>query len=263
MFPSLSRFRGRYTSEVQKRLKPVSADSLVTEEDLAYLPGPVRNYLHFAGAVGKPRVGNFRAEYSGSLRRSPGSRWMQISALQYSFFDDPARLYYLRSSLFGIPFDGLHVYTGDHAAMMINVAYFFPVVDAGGEKMIMSETVTFFNDMCVLAPATLIDENILWETVDPLSVWARFTRNGITVSAMLYFGENGELVRFVSDDRYMTADGKTYARYQWSTQVSEYRDFNGRKVPVNGEASWQLPAGSFTYARVSLKDIEYNGSEFR
>jgi hypothetical protein len=263
MFASLSRFRNLYQSEVQERLKPGSANDVVREEDLAYLPGPVRNYLHYVGAVGKPKVFNFRAECTGSLKRSPAGRWMNTSSFQYNFFDDPARLYYLRSSLFGIPFDGLHAYTGDHAMMKINVAYFFPVVDASGDTMTMSETVTLFNDMCLLAPATLIDKNILWEPVDPLSVWARFTHNGITISAMLYFAENGELIRFVSDDRYMSADGKTYARYQWSTPVKEYRDFNGRKVPVYGEAGWQLPDGSFTYARFTVKDIEYNCAEFR
>jgi len=126
----------------------------------------------------------------------------------------------------------------------------------------MSETVTLFNDMCLFAPATLIDKNILWETVDPHSVWARFTHNGITISAMLYFSENGELARFVSDDRYMTADGKTFARYRWSTQVSEYRDFSGRNVPVHGEATWQMPEGAFTCARFTVTDIEYNSSEF-
>jgi hypothetical protein len=263
MLPALSRFRNPYTTEVQKRLKPCPEDSVVREEDLAYLPGPVRNYLHFVGAVGKPKVCNFRAEGSGSLKRSPGSRWMDIAVQQYNFFDDPARLYYVRSSLFGIPFDGLHAYLCDNATMKINVAYFLPVIDAGGEKMMMSETVTLFNDMCLLAPATLISSNVLWETVDPLSVWARFTHNGITVAAMLYFRENGGMARFVSDDRYMAADGKTFARYQWSTLVGEYRDFNGRKVPVYGEAAWQMPEGAFTYARFMLKEIEYNCPEFR
>ena len=48
-------------------------------------------------------------------------------------------------------------------------------VDAAGPKMDQSETVTFFNDMCVLAPATLIDRSIHWQTVDEHSVDATFT----------------------------------------------------------------------------------------
>ena len=61
----------------------------------------------------------------------------------------------------------------------------------------------------------------------------------------------------------MSADGKTYARYQWSTPVKKYRDFDGRKVPVSCEATWKMADGDFTYVRFTLDEIEYNCSEFR
>jgi hypothetical protein len=262
MFSSLSRFRSVYKSEVQKRLTPGIPEVMVREEDLLHLPDLVQKYLRFAGVVGKPRVRNFRAAGTGSMSRTDG-REMKIRTEQYNFFDEPARLYYITSSLHGIPVDGLHAYVGDSATMKINVAYFFPVVNAGGENMKMSETVTLFNDMCLFAPATLINRDILWEPVDPRTVWARFTHNGITISAMLYFAQSGKLTGFVSDDRYLSADGKTYARYQWSTPVKKYRDFDGRKVPVSCEASWKMPKGDFTYVRFTLDEIDYNCTEFR
>lgn len=263
MFTSLSRFWTPYKTEVQKRLTPGGTDPVLRDEDLSHLPPVVQKYIRFSGAVGKPRVRNFRATGSGSMYRSSGESGMKITTWQYNFFDDPARLYYITSSFWGIPVDGLHAYVGDSATMKINVAYFIPVVNAGGERMNMSETVTLFNDMCLFAPATLITKDIIWEPVDPRTVWARFTHNGITISAMLYFSENGRLTGFVSDDRYMSADGKTYARYQWSTPVKKYRDFDGRKVPVSCEATWKMPEGGFTYVRFNLDEIEYNCSEFR
>lgn len=263
MFTALSRFWPTYKTEVEKRLTPGIPDAVVREEDLSHLPEPVQKYLRFAGVVGKPRVRNFRAAGTGSMHRSSGDRGMKITTRQYNFFNEPARLYYITSSVFGIPVDGLHAYIGDSATMRINAAYFFPVVDAGGEKMKMSENVTLFNDMCLFAPATLINRDILWEPVDPRTAWARFTHNGITISAMLYFGESGKLTGFVSDDRYMSADGKAYARYQWSTPVKRYRDFDGRKVPVSCEASWKMTDRDFTYVRFTLDEIEYNCTEFR
>jgi hypothetical protein len=262
MISIFSRFRNRFTTGVQERLEAGGTDTVLREEDLAYLPGPVRRYLHFAGAVGKPKIRNFRAECTGSLRSQKG-RWMKISTCQYNFFSNPARLYYLKSSLFGIPIDSLHAYCGDHATMQINAAYLVPVVDASGEQMNTSETVTLFNDMCLFAPATLIDKNILWETVDPHSVWARFTHNGITISAMLYFGNDGGLASFVSEDRYRSEGGKTYARHQWLTPVKEYREVDGRRVPAYAEAGWRLPDGLFTYIRITVSDIEYNCRELR
>ena len=136
------------------------------------------------------------------MKRTIDGKWIGISSRQYDFFDEYARLYYIQSSVFGIPFDGLHAYTGDRATMKINVAYFFQVVDAKGEKMNQSENVTLFNDMCVLAPATLINKNIQWEFIDKLTAKAKFTYNGITITASLSFNEKGELVNFVSDDRF-------------------------------------------------------------
>ncbi len=135
----------------------------------------------------------------------------EISHRQYNFFDDPGpNILHPDLSLFGIPIDGLHTYTNDRATMKINVAYFFQVVDAKGEKMNQSENVTLFNDMCLLAPATLINKNIQWDSIDKLRAKAKFTHNGITITALLSFNEKGELVNFVSDDRFLSSDGKTY-----------------------------------------------------
>lgn len=56
-----------------------------------------------------------------------------------------------------------------------------------------AETVTFFSDMCCMAPPTLIDERIVWEEVYGNSIRASFTYNYITISVWLYFNEQGEL----------------------------------------------------------------------
>lgn len=145
--------------------------------------------------------------------------------------------------------------------MKIKVASLLQVVDAKGEKMNQSENVTLFNDMCLLAPATLIDKNIQWETIDPLTVKARFTHNNITITALLYFNEKGELINFISDDRYLSEDGKTYTNYKWSTPVKDYKDFDGRKVMTYGEAIWHMLEGDFTYPNslsMKLSTIQKN-----
>ena len=246
-----------------QRLKPGTTTPLLREEDLARLPEPVRNFVRYTCAVGKMRIHNFRAVSAGSIKMSIGGAWMELSSRQYNFFDDPARLYYIRSPLFGIPFDDLHTYTGTQATTKINAAYVIPVSDASGGKMNQSENVTMFNDLCLFAPAELIGTNISWEPVDTLTARARYTNNGITISAVLHFNRNGELENFVSDDRYLSADGKTFTPYQGSTPVNDYRDFGGHKIPVYGEAVWQMPEGPFTNARFNLKEIEYNCPEFR
>ena len=206
-------FQNKYQIEVKKRQKPIADPPILTMEDLHPLPEPVQKYLLYVGAVGKPKIQNVRAVFSGSMKRNRKSDWMTINSQQYNFFDEPSRFFYIRAKMFGIPFDGLHVYTRNTATMQIKVASMFQVVDAKGDKMSHGETVTVFNDMCFFAPSTLISKNILWETIDSLSVRAIYTNENINVSAILKFNATGELVDFTSDDRYYCEDGKTYLSY--------------------------------------------------
>jgi len=258
-----NKYQNTYKSEVQKRLVPILDGSVVNEEDIEHLPNVVQKYLRYVGAIGKPKVHNFRAVNMGSMRRTVKSNWMDINSQQYNFFDDLARFFYIKSAIFGIPFDGLHVYAGNSATMKIKVASLFQIVDAKGEKMNQSENVTLFNDMCLYAPATLLDNNIQWETIDPLTVKARFTHNNIPISASLYFNEIGEMINFMSEDRYLSPDGKTYSNYRWSTPIKDYKEFDGRKVPTYGEAIWHMPEGDYLYAKFTLKEIEYNTIEYK
>jgi hypothetical protein len=78
------------------------------------------------------------------------------------------------------------------------------------------------------------------------------------VSAVVTFDASGALVNFISDDRYRTIDGKTYEQLRWSTPVSDWREFAGRKLPVKGETIWTLPEGEFAYGRFELLEVEYN-----
>jgi hypothetical protein len=258
-----SSYINRYMAEVKSRLVPFPDLGDLNEEDISHLPAPVKKYLYYTGSVGKPKIRNFRAVFAGSMKQKPGGGWMKIHSQQYNFFDDPARLFYIKASMFGIPFDGLHQYTGNHATMQIKVANLITVVDASGEKMDQGETVTMFNDMCLMAPATLIDTGITWREIDDITVEARFTNGNHTIVATLYFNESGAMTNFISNDRFLSSDGKTYLNYPWSTPVKVWNEVHGRKVPTSGEAIWQTPEGPFCYGRFEIGEIEYNMVEFR
>jgi Family of unknown function (DUF6544) len=77
----------------------------------------------------------------------------------------------------------------------------------------------------------------------------------------LYFGDNGLLTNFVSDDRSRSSpDGKVFTRLRFSTPVRDYRDFGGVRLAVHGEARWSLPEGEFTYGEFELVSVSYNRS---
>jgi hypothetical protein len=249
----------RYQAAVREGLARYTEMPLVTDSDLGHLPAPVQQYLRVAGAVGKPRIRNFRAVFQGDFRNGLKSPWMAFSSEQHNFFDPPTRVFLMKAAMYGLPVEGLHLFRGDSASMRIKVASLFQVVDAKGPEMNQGETVTLFNDMCLLAPAALIDkQRIQWETDGSLAARASFTHMGNTITARLSFNQAGELTDFVSNDRFLSADGKTYQSYPWSTPVRTYREFSGRRVASYGEAVWHTPEGEFTYGKFNLVEIEYN-----
>jgi len=251
-------YRAQYARDVAAGLAaPVAQTTPVTGADLTHLPPIVQQYLRFTGAVGQPRVVNYRLHFHGALRNSPDSAWMPMEADQQSFVAPAERLFFVDARMFGVPMTAYHRYIGPNATFEVNVASLVKVVDARGPEMDRSETVTLFNDMVLLAPATLIDPAITWEELDPLTVRATFTNAGHTIAAVLTFAENGALTNFISDDRSRTLDGKTYERVRWSTPVSGWRSVNGHRLP-DAEARWQLPTGEFAYARFEVIDVAYN-----
>ena len=157
----------------------------------------------------------------GRIRSGPDARWMPFSAEQHNFFGrEPARLFYMTASMFGIPFQGFHRYVGRSASMLVKVAGIIPVVNASGGDMTKAETVTLLNDMCIMAPATLIDSRIEWEVIDERTVRATLTNAGHSIRAELDFNAAGELTNFWSTDRRKSSsDGTSMTPAQWSTPI--------------------------------------------
>jgi hypothetical protein len=251
-------FAAIYAAESQQRqARTRPSRAVLTPADLAPLPPALRRYLEVSGVVEKPRVTSFRATLRGRIRRSPTSGWLDFEAEQHNFLAEPARLFLMHARQWGIPFEAWHRYAEGTATMQVRLASVIDLVDARGPELNQSETVTLFNDMCLLAPATLIEPGTRFREIDARSVAAEFTHGGSTIHAVLFFAEDGSLTNFQSDDRYLSSDGKSYAKHRWSTPVLSYRDIGGRRIPWRARAAWAMPEGELVYAELEILEVEY------
>jgi hypothetical protein len=187
--------------------------------------------------------------------REKGKDWFNFSSEQYNFFNAPTRLFFMKAKIRGLAVHGYHSYKKGGASMLIRLLSLFPVVNIRGSELLRTETVTFFNDLCLFAPAALIDERIQWKEIDALSVKATYATNNIGISAILYFNEKGQLVNFISNDRSSVSEMKAYP---FSTPAKNYKNFNGYNLASYGEAIWHYPDGEFVYGKFQVTSIEYN-----
>ncbi len=257
--------RDIYKKEVKIGLNRISTQNpgIITQKDLDPLPPIVQKYLIYCGVVGKEKVFNVRMKFTGRIRTSPEEKWLPFSSEQYTFFDKPTRIFYIKASKMGLPITGIHLYKDGTAIMKMIFAGMFTILDTKGPELNQAETVTVFDDMCSLAPATLISKNIQWETIDPLKVKAKFSNGKNKISAILIFNEKGELINVTSNDRFETNDGKIYKSCPWSAPISTYKSINGSRIPTTASEIFNRLDGDFSYGEFVLKEIEYNCKEYK
>jgi hypothetical protein len=255
-------YRAEYRRLVDAALTEPLHRGIVGESDLAHLPEPVATFVRRSGALGKPRVTNFQACIRGRIRAGADKAWMSFTGEQVNTYGpEPSRLFFMDATMFGLPVDVLHAFVGPSATMRVKACSLVPMVNASGPALDRAESVTLFNDLCVLAPAALIDAPITWQPVDAHHVRALFTNGAHTVAAELVFNDDFDLVDFVSDDRQRTSlDGKRLTPLRWSTPVRAYRMLDSRRVSIKGEARWDAPdpEGRFAYLEFNLDAISYN-----
>lgn len=252
-------FENSFNSDVRKAIaksEKIKTD-ILGESDISHLPALVQNYIRYTGALNKPKVKNMKLRFDAEMRNED-QVWFKLTTEQYNFFDDPERLFFLKARFKGFPTEGYHHFNKDKAYIKIKLLSMIPVVDISGKDLQNAETVTFFNDMCVFAPATLIDKRIRWKEIDSTSVEATFSTKNKTIKAILHFNDKGELVNFESDDRY---DVKRKKQFKFSTPLRDYQWINGHRIASYGEAVWHYPEGEFVYGRFKLKNLHYNITE--
>lgn len=232
---------------------------VVTGADLARLPPAVAAYVRRSGAVGRPHVRAFRAVVRGRIRSGPSAPWMPFTGEQVNTFGErPCRVFRMTARMRGVPVDVLHVHDGRHATMRVRLASLVPVADAAGPEMDQAEAVTLLNDLCVLAPAALVDQDVAWEDLDTHHVRMTWTVASHRVSAVLVLDDAADLVDVESGDRLRASpDGRTFERQAWSTPLAGYRWFGGRRLAGEGEARWHPPEGGFTYIELHVDDVTW------
>jgi hypothetical protein len=258
--------RAEYRRRASDALDIPLSGRVVTEADLKRLPAPVAAYVRQSGAIGQPRVQTFRAQFHGRIRSGPAKPWMTFTGEQVNTYGpQPDRLFFMDAELLGLPVEVLHAYTAGAATMRVRALSLVPMVNASGPEMDRAETVTIFNDLCILAPAALIDAPVTWQVLDDQRVRGTYTYGANTITAELSFNDDHELVDFISDDRTAVSSdgGKTFTPQRWSTPLSGYRKLGSSYLGTIGEAHWHAPEGEFAYLEFNLDEIAYNATDIR
>lgn len=229
--------------------------------DLEGLPEPVQRYFKYALRDGQEHIKFVRLKQIGKFRMKENQPWMPIKAEQYFTTEDPAFIWRVKFTM--APFiwiDGRDMYYQGKGSMLIKVLSTITVADAAGSEMNVSTLIRFLAEAPWLPTALLPSDYIEWKEIDSNSAQAVIKDNGYTASGIFTFNEKGEIIKFVTNDRYMEVDVK-YFKEQWVGYYRNYQKIEGMKIPIGGEVEWNLSDKDVQYAKLKITDIQYNIAE--
>jgi len=231
---------------------------LIMSDMLEKLPDSVQRYLAYTRVAGSPWIDTVRLKQVGKFRQGPDRPWMLVTADEFYTTNPPSLIWNARFKIAGLPLLRANdKYESGHGHMFGKLAGLFTVFDVSGEELDQATMIRYLNEI-MWFPTAFLGNNISWEYVDEHSARVTFTDHGKSVSARMFFDDVGRLTNFTAM-RYREIGGE-FSLDRWSTPILGYGELAGLKLPVRGQAVWNLASGDLPYADLEIIDAEYNSA---
>ncbi|MER2064458.1 MAG: DUF6544 family protein [Alkalibacterium sp.] len=252
-----SLFKQSVKAEVEELYSTVEMNGdIVSEEQIEGLPESVQRWFKRSGIIGKEKVMSVRLKQRAEMRLEPGGQWMPVEAEQYFVSEEPGFIWNARIK--AAPFihiAGRDKYLGGRGSMLIKPLSLFALTDSKGKEIDQGTLLRYLAET-MWFPSALLNPYIEWESLDDKMARAHMTYKGVSASGDFTINEMGEVTRFEAE-RYGDFDGE-FRMETWAIPVSEYKVFQGIKVPTRGEVTWKLAEGDFNWFNFEVTEIEYN-----
>lgn len=197
--------------------------------------------------MGKPKMSYMKINYQDvDFVFGQNKQMLKIDYTQYNFADEPNRIAYIDSSMYGIPFEGLDTFLDGSGSMKGVLAKMFTLFDQKGEVMDQSSLVTCLSEILFI-PSAALQDYVTWEAIDELHAKATISYFDITVAGIFSFNDAGEMLSFVTDDRIAVEANGLSEKIKWSVTCDGYTERNGIKKPTAFKAIWNYPDGDLIY----------------
>jgi len=236
------------------------ADPVNLPDVMIGLPPIVKTWLQRSGVLERPSAYWVHLRQAGQMRTKPDGRWMSFSAKPW--FDVSRGNFLWATRVEAMPtvyMTGRDKLIDGQGQMLIRLLSLYPVVDEGpDEKMNSGSALRYLGELCWF-PSAALGSNVTWSPVDSLRARATLLTPGGSVSGIFAFSAEGDLVSFEADRYY--GNGPDARLTPWRVETTDWKAFEGIRIPFKHRVTWQLPEGDFTWLTLEITDIRVNDPE--
>ena len=231
---------------------------IFTVDEFANFPTAIQKFVEKSGYLGKKKMNRLTMEYRDvAFSQGKNGPNLKIDYIQHDFVKSPNRLAMIKSSLFGIPFQGYDYYRNGKGGMKGVIAKVFTLFDQTGAEMDRACLATFLAES-MFAPSILLQDYIQLEEINEHQVKATISAYGQMVSGIFNFNDEYEMTSFTTKDRAVVAPDGSIEYVPWSAVCGEYKvGDDGIKLPTKFQAVWNYKDGDFVYFDGKISRIAY------
>lgn len=237
----------------------MNSNEVFTKNDFSNLPITIQKYIEKCGYLGTQKMSYLKMEYYDiNFMQGKDSPPLKIDYTQYNFVNEPNRLAFIDSSMFGVPFEGYDYYKNGKGGMKGVIAKAITLFHQKGANLDKASLVTFLAES-LFAPAILTQNYIEFEQVTDLEVKATITYDGQTASGIFTFNKDYEMTSFTTNDRAVVETDGAIHYVPWTAVCGQYEIAkNGINYPTKFQAVWNYPESDFVYFDGIISKISYD-----
>jgi len=256
--------RWQFNTMVKKELRTYNIvmdpeENILTHEMIDTLPPIVQKWLHRANVIDREMIQTVYLKQTGNMRTSPGSRWIPFTAEQWFKTYAPGFIWTADvKAAPGIYLQGRDKYENGEGHMLIKLLSLFAIADESGVETDQGSMLRYLAEI-IWFPSVAVSDYIRWEQAGPGTAKAIMTCGDITASGLFKFNAEGDIISFEAMRYYTVGNGATLEKWIIQTDPGGYREFNGVRIPASGTVTWRLEDGDYTWLKLEIKEICYNG----
>jgi len=228
--------------------------------ELASLPQPVQRYFRTALTEGQPMVTGVSMQHRGKFNLGETKdKWCRFTSDQKVVAKRPGFDWDGSISLFpGMKVRVHDAYIAGNGLLQASMFGMFTLANMKGAKDLNEgELMRFLAEGAWYPTALLPSQGVEWQPVDDTSAQATLSDGTTTVSLLFKFNENGLVESIRADSRARMVSGQ-HVPTPWYGRFWNYESRNGMTVPMEGEVSWELPAGKKPYWQGQVTGLDYS-----
>lgn len=240
-----------------------SSSARVELREVDQLPAPVRRYFRAALTEGQPIIRAAYLEHFGTFNMGDTTPlWRAFTSHQWVVTNRAGFVWDGRVAM--APGIAIHVhdaYIAGTGILRPTVAGLYTLMDLrGAGEIACGELMRFFAEAAWYPTVLLPSAGAQWTAIDEHSARATLKDGPNELTLVFEFSADGMISAIRSEKRARMV-GNSMVMTPWEVQLSDYRLYDGMRIPFSGEVAWLAPEGRLPYWRGSIAKLRYEFAE--